>query len=121
MKIVPYKDVETKDPGEGTNKVTIRWLLTKEMGAKRFAMRLFEMKPGGHSPLHAHTWEHELFILEGEGTGISGSEEKKLKPGDAVFVPPNEKHQFRNKGKKTLRFLCLIPYLEERADYYSHG
>jgi quercetin dioxygenase-like cupin family protein len=44
---------------------------------------------------------------------VGGNEERKVKPGDAVFVPSNEKHQFRNESKKTLRFLCLIPYLEE--------
>lgn len=113
MKIVPYKDVEAKDPGEGTSKVTIRWLLTKEIGAERFAMRLLEMESEGHSPLHTHAWEHELFILEGEGVALDGSGERKLRPGDAVYVQPNEKHQFKNNGKKTLRFLCLIPYLEE--------
>lgn len=113
MKVFPYRDVEAEDAGEGTSKLKMRWLITKEIGAKHFAMRLFEMAPGGHSPLHTHAWEHELFVLEGEGVAVGGAEERKIKLGDAVFVPPNEKHQFRNESKKTLRFLCLIPYLEE--------
>ena len=113
MRIFSYKDIGANDAGEGTSKLKIRWLITKEMGAKHFAMRLFEMEPGGHSPLHMHAWEHELFILEGEGVAVGVNEEKKLRPGDAAFIPSNEKHQFRNDGKKTLRFLCLIPYLEE--------
>jgi len=113
MKVFPYKDVEAKDAGEGTAKLTIRWLISKDAGADRFAMRLFEMKPSGHSPLHSHPWEHELYILEGEGLAIGGAEERKVKLGDAVFIPPNEKHQFKNNGKRRLRFLCLIPYLEK--------
>jgi mannose-6-phosphate isomerase-like protein (cupin superfamily) len=28
----------------------------------------------------------------------------------AVFVPPNEVHQFRNTGSGPLKFLCLIPH-----------
>jgi quercetin dioxygenase-like cupin family protein len=109
MKIFPYNTVKTEDAGEGTSKVTIRWLITKKTGAENFAMRLFEMEPSGYSPLHAHSWEHEVFILEGEGTVFDGEKATAVKAGDVVFVPSDEQHQFRNNGKKTLRFLCLIP------------
>jgi quercetin dioxygenase-like cupin family protein len=109
MKVVPCKDVEAKEADEGASKLKVRWLITKEMGAPTFAMRLFEMEPGGHSPFHNHDWEHEVYVLEGEGLVVGGKEEKKIKAGDAVFVPPNEKHQFKNNGKKTFKFLCLVP------------
>lgn len=113
MKILNYADLEAKDAGEDTSKLTIRWLIAKETGAERFAMRLFEMEPDGHSPFHNHPWEHEIFILEGEGVAFDGTKEKEIKAGDAIFIPPNEKHQLRNNSKKTLKFLCLIPYLEK--------
>ena len=110
VKVFPYTDVEAKATDEGASKLTVRWLITKDIGAPNFAMRLFEMEPGGYSPLHTHDWEHEVFILEGEGTVFGKEGEKKFKPEDAVFVPPNEKHQFRNTGNKLLKFLCLVPY-----------
>lgn len=112
MRAFHYTDVEAKDADEGTFKLKVRWLITKDIGAPTFAMRLFEMKPGGYSPLHSHDWEHEVFILEGEGSVIGGSEQRGFKPGDVVFIPPNEKHQFRNTGKKLVKFLCLVPYHE---------
>jgi quercetin dioxygenase-like cupin family protein len=112
MRVFHYTNVETKDAGEGTFKLQVRWLITKDAGAPNFAMRLFEMKPGGYSPLHSHDWEHEVFILEGEGVVVGGSEQRQLKPGDAVFIPPNEKHQFRNTGKKLVKFLCIVPIHE---------
>jgi mannose-6-phosphate isomerase-like protein (cupin superfamily) len=28
----------------------------------------------------------------------------------AVFVPPNQLHQFRNTGSGPMKFLCLIPH-----------
>ena len=108
MKVIPYEEVEAKEADEGASKLKVRWLITKETGAPNFAMRLFEMQAGGHSPLHKHDWEHEVFVIEGEGL-LGGKEEKKIKTGDAVFIPPNEKHQFKNNGKKTLKFLCLVP------------
>jgi len=109
MKVIPHKEVEAKEADEGASRLKVRWLITKETGAPTFAMRLFEMEPGGHSPFHNHDWEHEVYVLEGQGLVVGGKEEKKIKEGDAVFVPPNEKHQFKNNGKKTLKFLCLVP------------
>jgi quercetin dioxygenase-like cupin family protein len=109
MKVFPYQNVEAKDADEGASKLKVRWLITKEMGAPNFAMRLFEMEPKGNSPFHSHPWEHEVFILEGEGIVISEEGDKKFKTSDVVFVLPNEKHQFKNTGTKTLRFLCLVP------------
>jgi len=111
MKIFQYQNVEAKDADEGTSKLRVRWLITKEIGAKNFAMRLFEMEPGGYSPLHSHPWEHEVFILEGEGFVFGEGEEKRFRAGDVIFVPPNEKHQFKNSDEKTVKFLCLIPYV----------
>jgi quercetin dioxygenase-like cupin family protein len=113
MKVFPYKNVEAKDAGEGTSELKVRWLITKDIGAENFAMRLFEMEPGGYSPSHSHPWEHEVFILEGEGITIGEDRERRLVPGTVVFISPNEKHQFRNDGKKTLKFLCLVPYVEK--------
>ena len=53
---------------EGAKDVGIRWLISKEDGAENFAMRMFELEPGGHTPLHTHPQEHEVFVLEGQGT-----------------------------------------------------
>lgn len=113
MKFFHYRDVEAKDAGEGTSKLSVRWLITKEMGAENFAMRLFEMEPGGYSPLHSHPWEHEVFIIEGEGLAVGGKEERKFKAGDVIFIPSNEKHQLKNNSEKTVKFLCLIPYIQK--------
>jgi quercetin dioxygenase-like cupin family protein len=113
MKIFHYRDVEAKDAEEGASKLKVRWLMTKDMGAENFAMRFFEMGPEGYSPFHSHPWEHEVFILEGEGIVVGGGEERKFRAGDVIFVPPNEKHQFKNTGETTVKFLCLIPYIEK--------
>jgi quercetin dioxygenase-like cupin family protein len=110
MKIFHYQKVEAKTAEEeGASKLKVRWLITKEMGAPNFAMRLFEMEPGGNSPFHSHPWEHEVFILKGQGIVVSEEGEKKFRPGDVVFILPNEKHQFKNNGEKTVKFLCLVP------------
>jgi len=109
MKIVHYQEVEPEKAEEGASKLKVRWLITKGMGAENFAMRMFEVEPGGYSPFHSHPWEHEVFILNGEGLVVGEGQERKFRAGNVVFIPPNEKHQFKNNSEKTIKFLCLVP------------
>lgn len=110
MRVFHYSEVKAEEAEEpGASKLKVRWLIKRDMGAENFAMRLFEIEPGGQSPHHSHPWEHEVFILEGEGEVLGADGKRKLKPGDVVLVLPDEVHQFRNNGEKTFRFLCLIP------------
>ena len=114
MKHAHYTDIDLEEPSEkGIKDVKLRWLITKKDGAENFAMRLFEIKPDGYTPLHQHDWEHEVFILEGSGITRNKTTEKPFKKGDFFFVPPMEWHQFVNNSSETLKFICLIPYQEE--------
>jgi len=111
LKHVHYTDVELEEPQEeGIKDIKVRWLISKKDGANNFAMRLFEVKPGGYSPYHQHDWEHEVFILEGSGIAKNDKHEEPFKQGDVFFIPPMEWHQLINTSDKTLKFLCLIPY-----------
>jgi len=102
---IPQQPVEL----EGSHGCSVRWLLGERDGTPNFAMRQFEVAPGGYTPRHRHPYEHEVFVLEGEGLVVEGNEPHKLAAGDVVFVKPDEVHQFRNTGTAPLKFLCLIP------------
>jgi quercetin dioxygenase-like cupin family protein len=113
MKIVDYKEVKAEVVDfEDVKDVKVRWLISDKDKAPNFAMRLFEVGPGGYSPLHTHNWEHEVFILEGKGVATDGEKETRIKSGTVVYVAPEEKHQFKNTGFETLKFLCLIPFMK---------
>ena len=109
MRIFHYDSIEAKDAEGTSSKVRVRWLITQEMGAPNFAMRLFEVESEGYTPFHIHDWEHEVFILEGSGVVVGGDEERLFRAGDVILIPPNEKHQFMNNGKGLVKILCLIP------------
>jgi len=113
MKLFHHMSVEVEEVPEPAVGVKVRWLINRETGAPNFAMRLFEMEPGGSTPRHTHPWEHEVFVLAGSGVVLGEEEEKPFKPGDVVFVPSGEEHQFRNIGDEIVRFLCLIPLKDE--------
>ncbi|MCS7238096.1 MAG: cupin domain-containing protein [Thermoguttaceae bacterium] len=110
MKVVHFEDVPLRPVDmEGAVGCQLRVLVGQEDGAPNFTMRQFEVAAGGHTPLHSHGYEHEVYILEGEGTVQIGDCRYPLRPGSVVFVPAGVIHQFRNEGAGVLRFLCLIP------------
>ena len=84
-------------------------MVGREHGAPGFAMRSFEVDPGGHTPRHSHDYEHEVFVVGGEGTVLLGGVEHPIRSGDVIYVPADEEHQFRQAGGEPLRFLCLVP------------
>jgi len=94
---------------EGSQGCQVRWLLGENDGTPNFAMRQFEVAPQGYTPRHSHPYEHEVFVLEGEGVVLEGDLPHPLRAGDVVLVKPDEVHQFRNTGKQPLKFLCLVP------------
>ena len=109
MKIIDHRDVKPSQEAPG---VFMRTVIGATDGAPRFAMRVFEVEPGSSTPLHTHWWEHEVYILSGSGYVTSKDGDTALKPGDVVYVEPNELHCFTNKGDEPFRFVCVIPIVE---------
>jgi len=106
IQIHDFQEVEAQTVGEG---VTMRVVMGPEQGAPNFTMRVFEVQPGRASPLHSHWWEHEVFVLSGQGVLNTGRAETPICHGSTVFVPGGERHQFRNTGEGVLRFICVVP------------
>ena len=105
---VPKEDVTAF----GSTKTTIQWLTSeKDPEAKWFAMRRFVIQPGGHIGLHHHPWEHEIFVLEGEGVLLDDEGNKtQVKAGDAILVPGGIPHAYEVVGDKPFVFLCNTPH-----------
>jgi quercetin dioxygenase-like cupin family protein len=108
MKVFHYTDVPAQ-PAEGLPGVTLRWAIAQNVGAPNFAMRVIDVQPGAATEHHTHAWEHEVFVLEGQGSvrGVQG--ETNIGPGSCIYVAPDEVHQFINTGAGVLRFICVIP------------
>ncbi|MBE0477690.1 cupin domain-containing protein [Candidatus Aerophobetes bacterium] len=110
MYIINIKDCEEKAvKSERTLNTTLRWLLSSEHGVPNFEMRCFDIKKEGRTRYGSHPHEHEVLVLEGKGVLNINGEKKKIKPYDAIYIAPDEYHQFINEGEDTLRIICLIP------------
>jgi quercetin dioxygenase-like cupin family protein len=110
VKIKHWTDVPDQ-PADGVEGVTIRWVIAKEDGAPHFAMRILDVQPGCASPYHHHWWEHEVYVLDGQGVVVYDGGEAPIAAGSAILVGGDEMHQFRNTGEGVLRFICLIPHM----------
>ena len=99
---------------DGVFDTRIQWLIDEKSGAKNFAMRRFVLAPGGVVNLHTHNWEHEVYILLGEGEVLTQEKNYEVKPGSVVYVEPDLPHGFKNTGSDEFVFLCMIPIKEEQ-------
>lgn len=111
MKVIHHNDVELHEVKiEGAKSAQIGRVLAKNDGAPNFSMRIFKLEEGGHTPFHAHEWEHEIFAVAGEGEIVTENDGIiKLVEGTAALINSNEKHQFRNTTTEPFKFLCLVP------------
>jgi quercetin dioxygenase-like cupin family protein len=100
--------------GKKAEGVSVRWLIGPAEQAPNFALRYFEIEPGGWSALEQHAHDHGVMILRGQGQVLLGDEEFNVGFGDVVYIPPYEVHQFKNTGDEPLGFLCVIPPKENR-------
>jgi quercetin dioxygenase-like cupin family protein len=102
-----YQEVKAEAVGEG---ITIRWVIGKPEGAPNFALRVIEFAPGAVFERHQHPYEHEIFVLQGEGVVEGPQGSWAMQPGVALYVPPDEPHGYRNTGEGVLRFVCVVPH-----------
>lgn len=92
----------------GAEYVQMQLLCGPDDGCPNFAMRRFIVAPGGCTPRHQHDYEHEVLVLAGEGVVFGNGREQTLRAGDALYVPANELHQFRNTAAVPLEFICIV-------------
>ncbi|HYA55333.1 MAG TPA: cupin domain-containing protein [Nitrososphaerales archaeon] len=100
-------------------KTEIEWLLDRNDGAPNFEMRRFTIKPGGSIPEHFHPGiEHEQYVLKGRYRVGLGKRVYEVKSGDSIYIPAGTHHWYKNTGKESAEFLCIIPKVERYDSIY---
>ena len=102
----------TKDGSE------IRELLAHRNSAIRHqSLAEARLPVGGATQEHFHPRTEEIyFITHGTGQIRIAGETREIKPGDAIAIPPGQKHKLWNTGGEILRLLCCCAPAYEHAD-----
>src|SRR5262245_23937244 len=110
---VPVTDY--KSPADHWQGV-LRTVLVCDRGeSTAFHVRYFELAPGGFTSFENHEHEHAVVVLRGSGQVRLGEQLHDLGFGDAVYVAPNEPHQFRNSSTtEPFGFLCIVDAERDR-------
>jgi quercetin dioxygenase-like cupin family protein len=88
-KVAASSDISASVFGDEAPGVSIRLLIDEEHdGAPVYVLRMLEVAPGGHTPDHAHPFEHENFVVSGGGRVMIQGEWHDVAEGDVIFVPP---------------------------------
>jgi mannose-6-phosphate isomerase-like protein (cupin superfamily) len=73
------------------------------------------LPPGGSTVEHFHREIEEIyFFMQGHGRMRLATDERDIRPGDAVVIAPGIRHKVWATGDEPLRFLCCC------APAYSH-
>jgi mannose-6-phosphate isomerase-like protein (cupin superfamily) len=64
--------------------------------------------PPGRAPLHSHTYDEVVLVLDGEGVLHAGPAQHPLAPGTCIHLPPGRQHCLENTGQGTLRVLGVF-------------
>ncbi|MFW9831229.1 MAG: cupin domain-containing protein [Candidatus Thorarchaeota archaeon] len=87
--------------------------IRENLGSQDGTMRILgiwddSLNPGTLIDPHYHTDIEEVYyILEGEGEVLVGHETRHVNPGHVVYIPPNQLHTIRPRGKEPLRWITI--------------
>ena len=74
----------------------------------RYSLAHAVVPPGQTTMPHSLRTSEVYYILEGEGMMHINDETARVRPGQAVYIPPNSRQYIRNNGKTDLVFLCIV-------------
>lgn len=64
--------------------------------------------PPGRAPLHSHTYDEVVYVVEGEGVLHLGAARTPLVPGSCIHLPPLVMHCLENVGAVPMRVMGVF-------------
>lgn len=103
FRTVRESEVEATPAGDRTFKL----LVNQDIGAHRVT-QFVGMIPPGRAPMHHHTYEEAIYIIEGEGCVHTEGGDATFKAGSSIYLPRLVKHCLENTGSTSIRLLGVF-------------
>jgi len=81
-----------------------RYLVYTDLGCKQIT-QFAGWIPPSRAPVHYHTYEEGIFILEGHGIVHTDEESCEFGPGSSIYFPIGVRHCVENPGDSTIKLL----------------
>src|SRR4051794_2733302 len=88
-RVLRFGETLARNRGGG---VHTRYLVTHELGARRFLNGITEFDPGSSLPFHFHNCDESVVVLEGEAAFETESATTLLRAFDTTWVPAEVVH-----------------------------
>lgn len=111
--VAALEDVPTEEFEWGT----LKWLMSAEIspGAEQ-TVGIAQIFPGKGNPVHYHpNCEEVLYMISGRGIHSLGEERIELRPGMAIRIPQDVRHNMVNTGWETIISLVTFSSGERQA------
>ena len=111
---VAQSDVQPYSPANHTGTKNFRLIGAETVGAKQLEVLVGEIERGKGALPHAHPGSEQVcYLLEGEAHVEVAGEKFEMKPGEACFFPPDQKHLFLVTSDRARVLVIYAPPYEE--------
>jgi mannose-6-phosphate isomerase-like protein (cupin superfamily) len=86
---------------------TFKLLINQSTGVGRMT-QFIGVIPPGRAPMHHHTYEEAIYILEGEGRVWTDSGAAEFTAGSSIYLPRGVSHSLENTGTMNIRLLGVF-------------
>lgn len=95
---------------DGAKGVSLQWLSQDNLEkSPKFCMRKVFIEKNGCTPGRQTSWEHQIYILAGDGKLIEKTKERHVSAGDIIIIKENIFFKLENVGYETLVYLDIVP------------
>jgi mannose-6-phosphate isomerase-like protein (cupin superfamily) len=84
-----------------------RYLVNQDLGCPDVT-QFIGLIPPGRAPMHSHTYDEVIYVVEGKGVLHLDGVETAISAGTCIHLPPLEEHCLENTGGETMRVLGVF-------------
>lgn len=104
----PFRTVrESEVEATATGDRSFKLLVNQDIGAHHVT-QFVGMIPPGRAPMHHHTYEEAIYIIEGEGCVHTEDGDAAFKAGSSIYLPRLVRHCLENTGSTSIRLLGVF-------------